>query len=366
MEDLESPVHNTISFFPTTSTIPPLTSDHPFKMSADELIRVEGDIVWEKEYKLSEAEWQILAYPGNGNGQKTHAAVCGDVKVSLTKQTTVVRYAAKQRELTFVLPRDVQDEELAEVKSILSGMVHCVPRDTAKEASPTRNMGLKNLAIGGLIGGGVVAATPFALGMMLGITAVGPTAGGLFAAAQSAGWVTAGSLAAAAQSTAMAGVATVSVVGGSTVGASVGALINGQKTHVTVCGDVKVSLTKQTTVVRYAAKQRELTFVLPRDVQDEELAAVESILSGLVHRIARDAAAKETSHIRVQEVAIGLVAGAAVAGASVAAAPLLVPVATVFAGLQLVGIVGGVASAQSTAMAGVAIGALHRTSQAKL
>ena len=208
---------------------PPLTSDHPFKMSAEELIRVAEVIVWQKEQKLLEADWQILAYPGNGDGQKTHAAVCGDVKVSLTKQTTVVweargRYVIMEEELTFVLPRDVRDEELAAVESILSGLVHCTVRDAAKEeASPTRNMGLlTKMAIGGLVGGAVVAATPFALGLGLSITTVAPVAGGWFAAAQPVGIV--GSAVAAAQSTAVAGVATSSVVGGTTVGAGVGAL----------------------------------------------------------------------------------------------------------------------------------------------
>ena len=243
------PIHSLLLFFfffPLCSTIPPLTSDHPFKMSAEELIRVAEVIVWQKGYKLLEADWQILAYPGNGDGQKTHAAVCGDVKVSLTKQTTVVweargRYVIMEEELTFVLSRDVRDEELAAVESILSGLVHCTVRDAAKEeASPTSNMGLlKNLAIGGLVGGAVVAATPFALGLGLGITAVGPTAGGLFAAVQSAGM--AGGVAAAAQSTAMAGVATSSVVGGTTVGAGVGALFRAlRKSDTEGVEDMKV------------------------------------------------------------------------------------------------------------------------------
>ena len=107
-------------------------------MSAEELIRVEEIIVLERGYKILEADWRVLAYPGNGNGPRTHVAVCGDVKVSLTKQTTVVREARGRystammgRELTFILPRDTRDEELAAVESILSGLVRFIARDTA-------------------------------------------------------------------------------------------------------------------------------------------------------------------------------------------------------------------------------------------
>ena len=96
-------------------------------MSAEELIRVEGVIVWEKEQKLLEADWQFLRIQGMGMDRK-HMLLCVVINVSLTKQTTVVceargRYVIMERELTFVLPRDVRDEELAEVESILSGLV---------------------------------------------------------------------------------------------------------------------------------------------------------------------------------------------------------------------------------------------------
>ena len=76
-------------------------------------------------------------------------------------------------------------------------------------------------AAGTGLGGGLVAATPSALGYAIGVSATGPVAGGLFATVTSAGW--GGTVLYGVQSVCMAGFGPAAIVVGALAGAVIGA-----------------------------------------------------------------------------------------------------------------------------------------------
>lgn len=86
-------------------------------------------------------------------------------------------------------------------------------------------MGYKtNLAIGLATGAAIGVATPVVLGTIVGVSATGPVAGGLFATHMGAG-VAAGSVMAGVQSFCMTGASYVLVGAGAATGAGVGSVL---------------------------------------------------------------------------------------------------------------------------------------------
>eukprot|EP01061_Rhynchopus_euleeides_P021736 TRINITY_DN35482_c0_g1_i1.p1 TRINITY_DN35482_c0_g1~~TRINITY_DN35482_c0_g1_i1.p1 ORF type:complete len:183 (+),score=29.47 TRINITY_DN35482_c0_g1_i1:227-775(+) len=106
---------------------------------AEELLRVEDVIVLEKGYKLLEGTLTIVSHEIRGAHPHTaHFGVCGDVKVFLHKGTAVTReargrYATEMmgRDLTFILPRDTEEDTIDTIETILTHLVRFTARDTA-------------------------------------------------------------------------------------------------------------------------------------------------------------------------------------------------------------------------------------------
>merc|ERR1712167_290860 len=88
--------------------------------------------------------------------------------------------------------------------------------------TPTLAMGLFGAAVGAFVGGVAVVTAPAWIGTALGISAIGPVAGGTFAGVQAAscgGAIAAGGAAASAQSVAMGGVTAAAAYKGAVTGA---------------------------------------------------------------------------------------------------------------------------------------------------